>query len=205
MLPSRFRAAGRGWSCLSAQEAGVRLAAEIGLPKNVELRLINLDSCCTEDSRLSHPFDRRAFASSPQLRTGLLVPVGRVFCGLFDHSTNEAIAIARPVHVEASKNVTVAPRPPAANSSDVYVSLTRPDVRRSGDVDPVQLTLDGKKPQMLFDGSDRIYAAWYGVRGSTARLEAESKTLRLPSRDLKLIPGRVITVRGDLQKSATGL
>jgi hypothetical protein len=64
----------------------------------------------------------------------------------------------------------------------------------------VELTLDGKKPDMLFDGSDRIYAAWFGVKGATAQFAVASKALRLPPRTLKLIAGRVTTLRDELQK-----
>jgi hypothetical protein len=196
--PERFQGRGSGVIMPVGPGGRVSLASEIAIPPDAELRLINLDSCCTAP-KLTHPFDRRALASAPKLRSGLLVPLGRVFTGIFDHATNEAIAIARPVRVDAGRIVTVAPRPPAAGTSDVYVSLIRSDVRLTGADDLVELTLDGEKPQMLFDGSDRLYAAWYGVKGTTAKLAVESKTLRLPTRTLGLTPGRVVTVRDELQ------
>lgn len=172
----------------------IALAASVALPATDELTLINLDSCCIAP-KLGTPFSRRAIASAPELRSGILVPVGRVFAGIFDRNTRNAVAIARPVRIDDGKIVTVAPRPPLAGTSDVFVSLARPNARKATDVDTVELTLDGKKPQMLFDGSDRIYAAWFAVTKASAELNVESKTVRIPARTLKLVPGRVTTVR----------
>lgn len=151
----------------------VALAADVTLPPNAELRVINFDSSCIAPNP-GHPFDRRATASAAMLRSGLLVPVGRVFTGIFDRTSNEAIAIAPLVRVDAGKVVTVAPRPPAEGTSDVYLSLSRPNIRKSPDVEQIALSLNGKKPDALFDGSDRIYAAWYGVRRTTAQLDSQS-------------------------------
>lgn len=196
--PEPFQDRGHG-VVMPVHSAGrVALAPDIALPANAELSLINFDSCCTA-SKLGNPFARRAIASAPSLRSGLLVPVGRVFAGIFDRATRDAIAIAQPVRVDEGKVSTVAPRPPADGTSDVFVSLGRPNVRTTRDVDAIELTLAGRRPQALFDGSDRIYAAWYGVKGTSAELAASSKTLRLPTRVLKLTPGRVVTVREELQ------
>ena len=192
---------GRGHGVVMPVGAGgrVALASDVALPRDTELRLFNFDSCCIAP-KLTHPFDRRAISSTRELRSGLLLPTGRVFSGIFDRATNEAIAIAPLVRVEAGKIAIVAPRPPGAGTSDVFLSLGRPDVRKKLDVDVIALTLDGKKPDALFDGSDRIYAAWFGVKGPSAQLASDSKTLRLTPRTLKLSPGRVVTVREELQK-----
>jgi hypothetical protein len=176
----------------------VALASSITIPSNAELRLINFDSCCS-GTNFAHPFDRRALPTATALRGGLLVPAGRVFAGIFDRTTNEALAIGRLVDVAAGKVVSVAPRPPV-NGADVFVSFMRPDVRKTRDVDTIRLTLDGVAPQTLFDGADRVYAAWYGVQKPVAKLVVESKTLRFASRELKLASGRVFTVRDELHR-----
>jgi hypothetical protein len=197
--PASFQGRGQGVVMPLHPGGQVALAEDIPLPPGAELTLINFDSCCAPP-KLGNPFARRAIASTPSLRSGLPVPTGKVFAGIFDRKTREAIAIARPVRVEAGKVATVAPRPPAVDTADVFVSLGRPDVRASRDVDVVELTLDGKKPEALFDGSDRIYAAWFGVKGGTAQLSVASKALRLSTRTLTLTSGRVVTVREELQK-----
>lgn len=197
--PAPFQGRGQGVVMPLHPAGRVALAEDVVLPPNAELSLINFDSCCTPP-KLGNPFARRAIASAPSLRTGLLVPTGRVFAGIFDRKTREAIAIARPLRVEKGKVATAAPRPPAVGTADVFVSLGRPDVRASREVDLVDLTLDGKKPEALFDGSDRIYAAWFGVKSGTAQLSVVSKVLRLPTRTLKLTSRRVTTVREELQK-----
>jgi hypothetical protein len=191
---------GRGQGVVMAVVPGgrVTLSAEITVPPNAELRLINFDSCCS-GTNFVHPFDRRALPTAPTLRSGLLVPVGRVFAGIFDRKTNEALAIAKLVYVAAGKVVSVSPRAPA-NGADVFVSLMRPDVRKTRDVDTIRLTLDGVPPQMLFDGADRVYAAWYSVAGNVAHLAVESKTLRFAPRELKLERGHVVTVRDELRR-----
>lgn len=196
--PAPFQGRGQGVVMPLHPAGRVALAEDVALPPNAEVSLINFDSCCAA-SKLANPFTRRSTAL-PELRRGLLLPTGNVFAGIFDRKTREAIAIARPVRVETGKLATVAPRPPAPDAADVFVSLGRPDVRASRDVDIVELTLDGKKPDTLFDGSDRIYAAWFGVKSTTAQLSVASKVLRLPTRTLKLTPGRVTTVREELQK-----
>lgn len=197
--PAPFQGRGQGVVMPLHPGGRVALAQDVTLSADAELSLINFDSCCTPP-KLGSPFTRRAIASTPSLRSGLSMPIGNVFAGIFDRKTREAIAIARPVRVDAGKVATVAPRLPAAGTADVFVSLGRPDVRASRDVDVVELTLDGKKPEMLFDGSDRIYSAWFGVKNGTAQLSVASKVLRLPTRTLKLTPGRVVTVREELQK-----
>ena len=191
---------GRGNGVIMPVEPGgrVALAADVSMPPNSELRLINFDSCCTA-SRFTHPFDRRALPTSRGLRNGLLMPPGRVLAGVFNRATNEAIALAPPAQVVAGKLTFVSPHAPA-NGTDVFVSLMRPDIRHSRDIDPIRLTLGGRAPQTLFDGSDRVYAVWYGVEGKSARLVVESKTLQLAARDLKLAPGHVVTVRDELRR-----
>jgi hypothetical protein len=201
--PDPFQGRGSGVIMPVGPAGRIVLASDIALPPNSELRLINLDSCCTAP-KLGHPFDRRAPASALCLRSGVLMPVGRVFAGIFDHTTNEAIAITQPVRVKVGEVVTVAPRPPAGGTSDVYLSLIRPDVRRTQQDDLVQVTLAGSKPDMLFDGSDRIYAAWFGVKVPRARLAVASQVLGLPARTLTLLPGRVTTIREELQKLPSG-
>jgi hypothetical protein len=193
-----FRERGHGVVMPVKPGGRVALAPDVTLVPNTELRIINFDSCCSASS-LGNPFDRRATAS-PSLRSGLLIPAGRVFVGVFDRTSNDALALARPARVEANKVITVKPQPPRAETADVFVSLIRPDVRRTREEDGVELTLDGAAPEMLFDGSDRIYAVWYGVPAKPAQLVLRSTTLQFATRTLALQSGHVTTVRGELQK-----
>lgn len=188
---------GKGQQIVMPVGAGgrVALASEIPLPADSEVSLINFDSCCT--ARLGVPFTRR-LADPTSLRGGVMMPAGRVFPGIFDRRSRDAIAIARPVLVAAGNTIVATPHPPNPGTSDVFLSLGRPRIRSTREADSVALTLDGKKPEMLFDGDDRIYAAWFGIKATTASLAMSSETLRLPSRTLKLSPGRVTTVREEL-------
>lgn len=174
----------------------VALAPDVNLNAGQELSLINFDSCCRKI--LAVPFTRR-LANNVALHAGVMMPVGRVFTGVFDKRTRDAIAIARPVMVEAGKSITAAPWPPAAGTSDVFVSLGRPRFRQSTAEDIIELTLGGKKPDMLFDGDDRIYAAWFGVKSGNAELGASSESFRFPARKLQLTSARVTTVREELK------
>lgn len=194
--PTPFQ--GRGQRVIMPVGAGgrVALAPDVALPDGAEVSLMNFDSCCRVV--LGVPFTRR-LKDRATLQTGVMMPTGTVFAGVFERRTRDAIAIARPVRVEEGKAITIAPRPPAAGTSDVFVSLGRSRIRKSREDDIVQLTLNGKKPEMLFDGDDRIYAAWFSVQGSSAQFAVESKTLQLPERAVKLTAGKVSTVREELR------
>jgi hypothetical protein len=189
---------GRGQLIVMPAGAGgrVTLAPDVPLAAGQEVSLINFDSCCRVT--IAVPFTRR-LADVAALHGGVMMPAGHVFTGVFDQRTRDAVAIARPVVIDAGKAVTAAPRPPAAGLSDVFASLGRPRIRRAREEDVVELTLGGKKPDMLFDGDDRIYAAWFGVRSGTASFTAVSKTLRLQARTLTLGSGRVTTIREELK------
>jgi hypothetical protein len=174
----------------------IALAPDVKLAAGGEVSLINFDSCCK--TVLSVPFTRR-LADGALLHDGVMMPVGRVFAGIFDRRTREAIAIAKPVMVDTGKSITAAPRPPADGLSDVFISLGRPRLRQSREEDVVELTLNGKKPEMHFDGDDRIYAAWFGVKIGSASLAVSSRTLHLDARTLTLRSGKVTTVREELK------
>ncbi|HKO03048.1 MAG TPA: hypothetical protein VJ032_15215, partial [Thermoanaerobaculia bacterium] len=139
---------GRGNGMIMPVEPGgrVALASDVLMPPNSELRLVNLDSCCA--SRFTHPFDRRALPASRALRSGLLMPPGRVLAGVFNRATNDAISLAPLANVVAGKLTFVSPHAPP-HGTDVFVSLMRPDIRKSRDVDPIRLTLGGVAPQTL--------------------------------------------------------
>lgn len=161
------------------------------------LRIVSLTSH-RNGSHVMPLFDRRIAASRVEPRK---VPAGAVLAALFDDVTGDALAVARPLRVDAGKLTYAAPRPPA-EGTDVVVVLDRPQPRGAVTDDVITLHLDvgdtRHAPDAIADAADRVIAVWYGVTGRSATVAVDSESIRLEPRVVRLVPRQVATLRGAL-------
>jgi hypothetical protein len=173
--------------------ARVRLADGIVVPPAAGFRLMSLN-----DEFLGvrmRAFDRRV----ARTQRVAAVPAGKAMAGLFDRTTNDALALTHPLDAPAGATATARPLPP--KQSDVLVLLERPIGEKTFDVSLRLEDAKGPRPPDVFvQASDRVAAVWYEASGRSARLTAESAVLRLEPVTLVLRPQRVTTLRGALQR-----
>lgn len=187
---------GRGMAGVYPMERGGRVALDeaVQLPANASFRLINIDNY-HGPGWVGRLFQRRA---TPQTaRSGLVMPAGRVIATVFDRATSQATSLSRPVQLAPGKSVKVAPQV-SKTGADVLAILERMTIRSKPDVDPVEVTLGGKKPDVYVDSAEVVIAIWYDHPPGKAQLVVDSKTLMFPPRDLALGAHQVVTVRGAL-------
>ena len=129
------------------------------------------------------------------------MPEGDVLAGVFEKD-GQAVALARPVHVARGATVYVDPRPPR-EGCDVLVVLDRPGLRPRSQTEDAVLVLrtpgGDRRPDILSDTLNRVVAVWYGISGRTADLVVQSSTEHQPAETLRLLPGKVVTVRRPLR------
>lgn len=121
------------------------------------------------------------------------MPEGPLIAALYD-AADQPVALARPVRVEAGKQVTVAPRPPESGGA-VLFSMQRS--HRSSP--PAKLTLehDGHRsdPDVLQESSARVVAIWYSVPAGEATLRFEGDGLPKAPVTVKVERGKVAMLR----------
>ncbi|HEU4887597.1 MAG TPA: carboxypeptidase-like regulatory domain-containing protein [Thermoanaerobaculia bacterium] len=188
---------GQGFAAITPVAPAGRIAipAERSLPDGEGLRLLSIES---DDwwNRGARIFDRRVSAGNA--KTPVQMPAGRVIVGRFDRSTNEAIALSKPVDVKAGRTAYVWPTPPA--SSDVLVILEKPPELLKHGTTASRLTLDDRAPDVLLDAFEQLIAIWYGVDARRATISLKSDTAHWPPQEVRLVPGKVTTVRSRLQR-----
>ncbi|HVE72527.1 MAG TPA: carboxypeptidase-like regulatory domain-containing protein [Thermoanaerobaculia bacterium] len=138
-------------------------------------------------------FDRRLHTSVVQMPAGDSVILGR-----FDRRTNDAIALSRPIAVEARRTQRIWPTAPSA--SDVLVILRKPPTLQLRKPAPLaRLTLNGRDADVLVNATDRIVAVWYGVDAPRAEVALVSDSAHWEPRTLRLVPGKVTTIRSEVR------
>lgn len=138
-------------------------------------------------------FDRRLKGRTVQMPAAAPVVLGR-----FDRTTNDAIALSRPISIEAGSTQLVWPTAPAA--SDVLVILRKPWTLEARKEPPtVRLALNSRDPDVLVNGGDRIIAIWYGVDAPRAKIAFESDAAHWEAREIRLAPGKVTTIRDEVK------
>lgn len=191
--PAPFDGQGMG-SVVPLVPAGrVTLAPTVRLDPNTGVRILRVDR--GTGGWPHRAFDRRV--APEHVRTGVLMPAGKAVVGVFDRRTDDAVALSPPITVEQGKTAVGVPEPPA-EGSDVLLVLDRPRLRSSWEQDEVTVTLDQRAPDVFLSAADRVFAVWYRIKQDTARLELQSRTLSFDAREVKLLPGRVVTIRGKL-------
>ncbi|MCP4662939.1 MAG: hypothetical protein GY856_46700, partial [bacterium] len=144
----------------------VALSHEGRLKGDIALRLLHIDSH-NSAPKIRREMSRRLIGDA--MSQGALMPEGLVLAALFDKSSNEYLAISRPVQVSRRATTWVRPQPPKANT-DLLVVLDRPILltdRARYDVEPVLVGLTGneKRPDVTVPTPERLYAIWYDLQG----------------------------------------
>jgi hypothetical protein len=69
------------------------------------------------------------------------------------------------------------------------------------------LTAAGKSrgPDVYQETNGRIVAVWYAVPGQSATYHVTSDVFRLDDKEIRLIPGKVVTVREELSLATKGV
>ena len=161
-------------------------------------RLLHLPS--PSEAREHRAIDRRSPADS---RHSVLMPEGDVLAALFDKKTNNARAVARPVHVKHNSVVSVDPQPPTVGT-DILLILERQQRRERGPIGDaaVALRLGNRElsPDVLSDTATRLVAVWYGVEATDAELVFRSQREFFPAQPLRLRAKDVSTIRGEITR-----
>lgn len=169
----------------------VSIPDDVTVPPNTNVRLFSLETVFYGRRQLA--FDRRV----QDARRPAALPTGKAIAGIFDRQTNDAIALSKPFTVLAGKTVIVRPAPPT-QGSDIFVVLQRP--HGTGSVEPRLHDGTSRAPDVLVNGTNGVYAVWYGINARRVRLTAEGDGLFLPPKEIALEPKSVATFRGALQK-----
>lgn len=186
---------GRGYSMVApvVPSGLVALSNDVRLGSGEGLRLLSLKAQFFDD--WGRAFDRRV--ADP--RQPAAMPAGSALAGIFDQKTGDAIALSRPVVVAANQTAVAKPAPPE-RESDVLIVLQKPLAPKRETL-RVSLKADAgpRRPDVLLHASDAVFAAWYGVGGSTATVTVDADALTLAPVALRLVPKRITTYRGALQ------
>jgi hypothetical protein len=163
------------------------------------LRFLHLDSHIAGD-RLFFEFFRRLPAA--RAAEGARLPVGRAVAFLFDNDKQEYVALGRPFEVKAGEETRIAaPAPPA--STAVLAIFERADSVENRDDDDLApaLVVGGRRlePDLRFGDLARVYAVWYEVAGTNARLELASRRWRIEEKVFSLRRGKVETLRPEIK------
>lgn len=185
---------GQGLSALMPVAASGRIGIppDRALPESESVRLFS--------TRTTFPWAKSARIFDRRLRDRVVqMPAGdRVILGRFDRRTNDAIALSRPVTIKARETQYVWPGEPT--TSDVLVILRKPPALQVRKTPPsAGLSLNGRKADVLVNGSDRIVAVWYGVDAPRAKIAFHSDAARWEAREIRLTPGRIATIRDEVQ------
>lgn len=149
-------------------------------------------------------YNRRTFRRVVSLYRDDVVrmPAGIVLGGVF-RANGDVIALSRPVEVDWKETVAIAPATPDA-SSDLFVELTHAKLFKDGELASprLELTTDGEEPRtpdLVIARIDGIRAVWYDVSWRRATVSCALATLYLPPAEVRLTPGNVTTLRGELR------
>jgi hypothetical protein len=185
---------------LATAPAGlVRLSSDVEIHDRTALELLHLDSH-NRSGEPAHEMHRRLIGRDAY--TGALMPEGPVLALLYDLDADEYVVAARPVTARAGAEVMAIPRRPEL--ADVFVELKRPRPLTALDQYDVELslsTLSGEShgPDVVIRATERLYALWYDVPGTNARLEVKSSSVYLPPQDVVLRAGAVQHLAAELQ------
>lgn len=171
------------------------------VPANPDLgiRLLHVDSHVFSD-RLFYEFFRRLPAA--RAMEGKRLPEGHAVALLYDNEKQEYVAVGRPFAVKGGAETRIPP-PAAPTLTTVFAILGRVEEIESPSEDDLEpaLVVDGRRlePDLRFGDPARVYAVWYEVKGSTARLELASQRWRIEETEISLRPGKVETLRPTLK------
>jgi hypothetical protein len=136
------------------------------------------------------------------------LPVGKSIAGFFDVD-GATLALSRPFVVKKSETTTVAPRA-ADEGADVMLVLSKGRASQRDRNSPntkLALTAAGKShgPDVYQETNGRIVAVWYAVPGQSATYRLTSDVFHLDDKEIRLVPGKVVTVREELSLATKGV
>jgi hypothetical protein len=174
----------------------VLLEPSIPLPKGTVVRLLALES----------GFARRAARATAT--GGALMPPGHVVAALFDNTTNEYSAVARPATLAPGASVMVAPRPPVAPNTDLIVRVSiadRPFFDKAASPTIAAVLSDGTRraPDAVGSDDSNIYAFWYSLVAKSVTLELTSRLYAADAVQVSLPLGSVRSVVMPFRKLPT--
>ena len=194
-----FEGRGVGAIIPVAPAGKIAIPANKSMPDTEDLRLLSLEATAAWKMGTPRIFDRRVKAADAH--TLVQMPEGRVVVGRFDHATGDAVALSPVIDLKAGSPVFVWPEAP--RDSDVLVILDKPGELQTSKPLDVHLTIDKRPPDALLDGLERVIAIWYGLASRTATVAFQSTNAFWGGRDLRLVRGKVTTVRDRLQPPAS--
>jgi hypothetical protein len=130
------------------------------------------------------------------------MPAGSVIALLLDARGN-AIGASSPVTVLSGSTTPVWPdRPTRGAMLIAWLELPSDGAPRSSDRMSVRIVDDTgeRHPDALVHAGDALFAAWYEVEGSAARLLLESSAFRVPEDNVNLARGTVALTRQALER-----
>jgi hypothetical protein len=161
------------------------------------IRLVSLET--PKISSTSHLLFEREVASRDARPR---MPVGRAVALLIDDK-GRAVAASRPITVSATEQAAVWPTLPEGSGRILVASLKRRRPAERPEQNRVTITAvdprEAHKPDVFVNSADSMFAVWYGLIGTNARLTIEPEEGRLGRDTVTLAPGTLTMVTETLQ------
>jgi hypothetical protein len=175
------------------------VARSVRVDGQTTVRFLSLESS-------ARGFDKRLPESEAYSSNRL--PLGKTIAGLFD-AKGATLWLSRPFVVKRRETTTVTPRAPD-EGGDIMLVLSKGRASQRDRTSPnTKLTLSSvgknREPDVYQETGGRIVAIWYAVSGQTATCQITSDVFRLDLKEVRLAPGKVTTVREELDLSTTGV
>ena len=145
-----------------------------------------------------HVFERKVPLTEVTSGRSVRMPAGSLIAALYDAAGNP-LALARPVRVEAGRQVTVSVREPSSGGA-VLLSLQRPS-RDYGD-GALTLEQNGQRiaPDVVHQLPARVVAMWCAVEAGEAALHFEGEGLPRNAIGIRIDNGKVAMIRENLRE-----
>lgn len=125
------------------------------------------------------------------------MPAGRIAGGIFERRSGNAVAFFQPFELGAGQRAHVALI--RQTGAGVFVVLKAPPVPRGRIGLALHVNGSAIPPDDMVDGGTRLYAFWYSVRGTKAKLEVINNTVMYDGPELVLRNGTVTTRRDEMK------
>ena len=136
------------------------------------------------------------------------LPLGKAIAGFFD-AEGVTLTLSHPFVVKKGETTTVPPRAAEEGSDAMLVLSKRRASQRDRSSPNTRLTLTAagkiREPDVYQETNGRIVAIWYAVPGKTATYRMTSDVFRFDETEIRLSPGKVTTVREELDLNTEGV
>jgi len=191
--PQQFKNRGRAAVALVVPAGTVVIPESVELGPGKVVRLLHLNSHLVHSGYMQREMSRRALADAA--RRGVMMPAGPIVAGIFDNSSQEYLALSKPIDVPVDGRVEVRPQPPSPGTSHLLTILQRPErvAELTSDVGVFWARAESgprRAADVLIPAHSRVYAIWYGLSGK-GHPEVDSSHVYVKPRMIALEPGRV--------------